>query len=135
MNFKKFLRPGKGATDITPLLQNGKAFHSLIEAMATKTPTKIDLIACTEGRGFILGSSLAYALGIGIIPLRYPGKLKNATFAQSYIDYSGKEKTLEIHQDAVAPHQNVLIVDDWVETGETVMACVRIVENCKCTIP
>ncbi|PWU24192.1 adenine phosphoribosyltransferase [Candidatus Cerribacteria bacterium 'Amazon FNV 2010 28 9'] len=130
MNFKEYLRPGKGATDITPLLRDGKAFHALIEAMIARSPKDIDLVACTEGRGFILGSAIAYCLHVGIVPLRYPGKLKNATYSKTYIDYSQKEKTLEIHQDAITKKQKVLIVDDWVETGATVKACIYLVEQC-----
>lgn len=130
MKFKDYLRTGNGATDITPLLLDGPAFHALIEAMVTKVPQGIEVVACTEGRGFILGSAIAYALGVGVVPLRYPGKLKNATYSKTYIDYSKKEKTLEIHKDALKPGQKTLIIDDWVETAATIRAAIYLVETC-----
>jgi adenine phosphoribosyltransferase len=131
MNYKNYLRPGKGATDITPLLANSAAFQQLIIDLANLfSNNKIDLVACIEGRGFILGGAVAYHLNSGLIPLRYPNKLKNETFSQTFVDYSGNKKELQIHKDAIKSGQQVLIVDDWLETGETIKAAISLVEKC-----
>lgn len=80
MNLKDYIRPGKGATDITPLFENAEAFQELINRIAIQLKeTNVTHIVAVEGRGFILGSAVAYAMNIGFIPARYPGKLKNET--------------------------------------------------------
>ena len=130
MNLKKLIRPGKGASDITPIFADSEAFGFLIDKLVglidSPYPTKIVSI---EGRGFILGSAIAYKLKAGLVPVRAGGKLKNLTYSKKYTDYSGKEKTLEIHQDAINRGERVVIVDDWVETGATLQAAIELVER------
>lgn len=99
MNFKDFIRPGKGASDITPLLLDKKAFSELIDVFADLfKDKKIDKIACIEGRGFILGSALAYKIKAGIIPLRIGGKLKNKTYSFPFKDYTKQGKARWNHK-------------------------------------
>lgn len=131
INYKSFLRPGNGATDITPLLGDSQAFNSLIdELFALFANLKPEKIACVEGRGFLLGSALAYKFKVGLIPIRTLGKLKNKTYSKTYTDYSNKEKILQIHQDALIKGQKVILVDDWSETGGTLKASINLLELC-----
>lgn len=133
MNLKAYLRPGAGAADISPLLRDRAAFAHAIEQLAAPfADASIDLVACIEGRGFLLGAAVAHALGAGIVPLRHAGRLKAAgeTWAISYIDYSRTEKTLALHADGIRPGERVLIVDDWVETGATLRTATTLIERC-----
>lgn len=133
MDYKAFLRPGAGAADISPLLRDGRAFHQCIEDLAAPFRlAAIDKVACIEGRGFLFGASVAYALSVGVVPVRHLGRLKTAraTYHVQFVDYSGTHKTLEIHADGIAPADRVLIVDDWVETAATVRATIHLVESC-----
>lgn len=131
INLKSFLRGGNGATDITPLLKNGKAFGILVDKICNLfVGQKFDSVVCVEGRGFILGGAVALKLDCGVVPLRYPGKLKNSVYSVKFIDYSGKEKELQIHKDAISTGQKVLIIDDWLETGSTVKTAINLVEMC-----
>lgn len=131
MNYKVFLRPGRGAADITPLLNDGVAFENLVNDLVELfEKIKVDKVVCIEGRGFLLGAPVAYRLKAGLVPIRSPGKLKNQVYSERFIDYSGKEKVLEIHQDAIKVDEKVLIIDDWVETGATNKAAIKLIERC-----
>lgn len=131
LNLKSFLRSGQGATDITPLLLDRKAFSFLIDQMCNLFEgQQFDVVTCIEGRGFILGGAIALKLGCGVVPLRNPSKLKNKVYSSKFIDYSGKEKELQIHKDAITVDQKVLIVDDWLETGSTIKTAIELVEMC-----
>lgn len=131
INLKSFLRSGQGATDITSLLKDEKAFSFLIDEICNLFDgQKFDVVACVEGRGFILGGAVALKLGCGVVPLRYPGKLKNAVHTLKFVDYSGKGKELQIHRDAVSTGQKVLIIDDWLETGSTIKTAIKLIEMC-----
>ena len=131
MNYKDFLRPGKGAADITPLLNNRAAFNSLIDDLISLfVSIQIDKVACVEGRGFLLGAPVAYGLKVGLVPIRSLGKLNNKVFSETLIDYSGKEKALEIHEDAINTSEKILLIDDWVETGATNKAAIKLIEKC-----
>lgn len=118
-------KPGITFRDITPLLANGQALKTVIDAMATQLAAKNihpDLIVCPEARGFIFGTALAYRLGIGMIPIRKPGKLPRETVEIDYDLEYGKD-TLQIHADAISVGQNVILVDDVLATGGTMNAC------------
>jgi len=131
MNYKKFLRTGNEKSDITPLLNNDEAFNHLINDIITQfNDIKIDKVACIEGRGFLIGAPVAFGLKVGLLPIRSKGKLKNEVYSETYIDYSGKEKILEIHKDAVLTGERILLVDDWVETGATNKAAIKLIEKC-----
>jgi adenine phosphoribosyltransferase len=136
MDFKKNIRsvtdfPKKGIVfrDITTLLKDPDAFRdALAEMKKYCSGKKIDVIVGIESRGFIIGSVLAHELGVGFIPVRKPGKLPADTIKEEYSLEYGKD-AIEIHKDAVAPGQNVLIVDDLLATGGTVAAAARLVER------
>lgn len=92
----------------------------------------VDKVVGMEARGFILAAPVALALGVGFVPVRKAGKLPRATHAVSYsLEYG--DATLEIHQDAIAPGERVLLIDDVLATGGTVAATRRLVEACGAT--
>jgi len=120
--------------DITPLLADHTAFAAVIEAMAAagrdeSGATVVDKVVGMEARGFILAAPVALALGTGFVPVRKAGKLPRETHAVSYaLEYG--EATLEVHRDAIAPGERVLLVDDVLATGGTVAATRELVESC-----
>ena len=124
-----FPKEGIVFKDITPVLQDAEAHAATIEWMAGQArDLGADLIAGPESRGFIYGSALALQLGVGFIPIRKPGKLPWKTRAVSY-DLEYGTDTVEIHEDAAAVGQKVLIVDDLLATGGTMAACCELVEG------
>lgn len=132
----KFIRdipdfPKKGIIfkDITPLIGDPQAFKTVINLLAKKyRDKKIDKIVCVESRGFIFASALAYKLGIGIVPVRKPGKLPYKTTKETYALEYGTD-TLEIHIDALKKSARILIIDDLLATGGTVKACTSLVKK------
>lgn len=135
MNFKDEIRiidgfPVEGISfkDITPLIGNGKVFKALIDEMADRLRDKnVDYIAGPEARGFIFGVPLAYALGVGFVPIRKKGKLPAETVSISYDLEYGKD-TLEIHKDAFKTGSRIALVDDLLATGGTISACAELIE-------
>lgn len=129
-----FPRPGVTFKDITPLLDDHAAFTAVIEALAAAGRDElgevvVDKVIGMEARGFILAAPVALALGVGFIPVRKPGKLPWRTHAVSY-DLEYGSETLEIHQDAVAPGERILLVDDVLATGGTGRAAAELVRMC-----
>mgnify|MGYP006140756439 FL=1 len=122
-------KPGIVFRDVTSLMQDGAAFKKVIDAFAKAYADKgIDKIVGTESRGFIFGAPLSYALGLPFVPVRKPGKLPRERIAQSYqLEYG--EDTLEIHRDAIAPGDKVLLIDDLLATGGTIDATVKLVRQ------
>jgi adenine phosphoribosyltransferase len=116
-----FPKPGILFKDITPLLSDSRAFHSLAEHMAALVPEGTTKLAAIESRGFILGSAMAMKLGIGMVLIRKPGKLPYATLSHSYALEYGSD-TLQIHVDALNETDRVCIVDDVLATGGTAQA-------------
>src|SRR5699024_2164754 len=107
-----FPEPGIIFRDITPLLADPEAFRMAIDAMIEPyRETRIDKVVVIESRGFIFGTPIAYLLGAGVVPVRKPGKLPAETWAEEYELEYGTNK-LEIHRDAIQPHERVLIIDD-----------------------
>ncbi len=120
-----FPKPGILFYDITTLLKDKTGFAQLIDAMAAHyIGRNIDLILGIEARGFIFGPALAYRLNAGFVPVRKPRKLPAPVARVTYELEYGSD-TLEIHVDAIAPGQNVVLVDDLLATGGTMEATVN----------
>ncbi|MBI3010560.1 MAG: adenine phosphoribosyltransferase [Candidatus Omnitrophica bacterium] len=114
--------------DITPLLLDGKKFQSCIRHFEGLVKQKADYVISIESRGFILGSALAYALGIGFVPIRKEGKLPHRKLSTSYeLEYG--EAVVEIHEDAVKEGSKVILVDDVLATGGTMKAATELVSQ------
>lgn len=127
-NIPDFPIPGIQFKDITTLLRDGAAFKQTIDAFAERYAGRgLDAIVGIESRGFIFSAPLAYRLGVGLVPVRKPGKLPAQTYQVEYDLEYGSNK-LEIHQDAFAPGARVLIIDDLLATGGTVGAACQLVE-------
>jgi len=123
--------PKKGIVfkDITTLIKRGDAFDRVIDIFFEKCKDKkVDLVAAVESRGFIFGGALANRLKVGFVPIRKFGKLPAQTVEQKY-DLEYGTDTLEIHKDAVAPGQKVLVVDDLLATGGTIQATCKLIEK------
>lgn len=129
-----FPKPGIVFKDITPLLASGEALKATIQKMADEFRGKdIDVIAAAEARGFLFAAPLAIELGIGMVPIRKPGKLPYKKRSYSYELEYGTD-TLEMHIDGIDAGQNVLVVDDLLATGGTVEACCKMIEQCEANI-
>jgi len=115
--------------DITPLLSNPKVFRVLIDQFVHRYfDAKPDCIAGLDARGFIIGSVLAYELNIGFVPIRKKGKLPFTTVQESYeLEYGSA--TVEMHTDAVKPGDRVVLIDDLIATGGTMMAGMRLLQR------
>jgi len=114
-----FPKPGIQFRDVTTLLADGAGFAELVERLASVArPLDPDLIVGIEARGFIFGTPVAKLLDVGFVPIRKPGKLPWETRSVSYELEYGSD-ALEIHADAVAEGQRVLVVDDLLATGGT----------------
>ncbi len=129
-----FPKEGIVFKDITTLLQDPAAFKEAIDRFAKQYEGQgVDVVVGVEARGFIFGGALAVALGAGFVPVRKPGKLPSSTYRQSYELEYGTD-SVEIHQDAIAEGQRVLLVDDLLATGGTIGAVVELLKNFKCEI-
>lgn len=117
-----FPEPGVLFRDITPLLRDSAVFRDALGAMAAPfEASRIDAVAAVESRGFLFGGGVAQRLHAALVPLRKPGKLPAATLAEDYeLEYGAA--SLEVHTDALARGQRVLIVDDVLATGGTAEA-------------
>ena len=121
---------GVSFRDITTLLQNPQAFHKVIEILLHRYKDKsIDVVAGLDARGFIFAPVLAYELGVGFIPIRKKGKLPYQTYAEDYTLEYGDITTVEIHTDAIKRGDNVLIIDDLIATGGTMLASCKLIKR------
>ena len=123
--------PGVQFRDITPLLQNPRVFRVLIDAFVHRymdPALRPDVVAGLDARGFIVGAVVAYELNVGFVPIRKKGKLPYTTVEETYeLEYGSA--TVELHTDAVHAGQRVLLIDDLIATGGTMMAGMRLLEK------
>ena len=118
--------------DVTPLFANRKAFKRLVHDLAAPfRKVRIDAVACIDALGFILGTAIAWELGKRIIPLRKIGKLPVPADQATFRDYTGRRKGLELRKKSVCPGENILVVDEWIETGAQINAAIRLIEKQK----
>lgn len=128
--------PGVQFRDITPLLQDAKVFRILIDAFVHRymdPAMRPDVVAGLDARGFILGAVVAYELNVGFVPIRKKGKLPYTTVEETYeLEYGSA--TVELHTDAVKAGQRVLLIDDLIATGGTMMAGKKLLERQGATV-
>jgi adenine phosphoribosyltransferase len=125
-------QPGVVFKDITPLLADGPAFRQVVAALA-EGYAGVDKVAGIEARGFILAAPVACLLGAGFVPIRKQGKLPGPAYAESYqLEYG--TATIEVHQDAFAAGERVLLVDDVLATGGTAAASAALVRRGGATV-
>ncbi|MGL4913379.1 MAG: adenine phosphoribosyltransferase [Romboutsia sp.] len=126
---ENFPKEGINFKDITTLMQDGEAFKFTIDQFIKELKDKnVDVIVGPEARGFLMGTPVAYGMGIGFVPVRKPGKLPHETESYEYgLEYG--TDTLEIHKDAIKPGQRVAIVDDLLATGGTMEAAAKLIET------
>jgi len=124
-----FPKKGIGFKDITTLIKDGSAFRLAIEQMSEPFQQQPpDLVAGVEARGFLFAAAMAHRWGVGVIPVRKPGKLPAEKLREEYQLEYGID-AVEIHKDAIQPGQRVLLVDDLLATGGTCSATARLVER------
>lgn len=136
LDFKSKIRviedfPEKGISfkDITTLIKDGEAFKEAVKMIVEDLKDKqVDYVAGPEARGFLFGSAVAYALGVGFIPVRKPGKLPAETVSYDYELEYGKN-TLEIHKDSIEKGKRIAIVDDLLATGGTMLSAAKLIES------
>lgn len=128
-SIKDFPTKGILFRDVTPLLQDGTAFHQAIDEIAAfGKKIEADVIVGPESRGFIFGAPVAYAMNIGFVPVRKPGKLPREAISIEY-DLEYGSNSLFMHKDSIQKGQRVLICDDLLATGGTAMAAAKMVEQ------
>lgn len=129
-----FPKPGIIFKDITPVLKDAVLCAEITKALANQLiGIKIDVVAGIESRGFLFGLALAQVLNVPFVPIRKVGKLPHKTIQQTY-DLEYGSATLEIHEDAFLPGQNVLIHDDLLATGGTVVAASKLVNQLQANV-
>ena len=115
--------------DITGLLENHKALSKTIDILVNYyKDKKIDKVAATEARGFLFGIPVALALGIGFVPIRKPNKLPRDVISEKYeLEYG--QDILELHSDSIKPGEKILLVDDLLATGGTMLASAKLIQR------
>ncbi|MFG2103812.1 adenine phosphoribosyltransferase [Micromonospora echinaurantiaca] len=129
-----FPKPGVVFKDLMPLFADGAAFREVVDRIiAYHGPESFDAVVGMEARGFVVAAAIAYATGVGVVPVRKAGKLPRAVHSASYeLEYG--EATLEVHQDAFTAGHRVLVVDDVLATGGTAAATLELVERAGGTV-
>lgn len=116
--------------DPTSIYINGAAFHDLLDDLhADLEGIEVDVVAGLDAMGFVLGTALAARLGVGFLPIRKAGKLCVDTDKVAFTNYSGRTQHMEMRLPAFAPGTQVLLVDQWIETGGTMEGAIALVER------
>jgi adenine phosphoribosyltransferase len=119
-----------GRYDVTPLFGNYQAFSALLDdLLGLCRGIEYDTVAGIDALGFILGTAIAVRSEKPFVPIRKGGKLPVVVHKESFIDYTGGEKSLEIRLDALTTSDRVLLVDEWIETGAQVKAAISLIEG------
>ncbi|MGA2549919.1 MAG: adenine phosphoribosyltransferase [Burkholderiaceae bacterium] len=126
--------PGIQFRDITPVLHDAKTFRILIDLFVHRYfDAQLHLVAGIDARGFILGAAIAYELGLGFVPVRKKGKLPFETLAEDYtLEYGNA--TVEVHSDACQPGDRIVLIDDLIATGGTMLAAVKLLGRLGATV-
>lgn len=128
-----FPRSGIIFKDLTPLFADGEAFREIIDAVRGHYAGDFDIVVGVEARGFVIAAAVAYAAGVGVVPIRKAGKLPRVAHSASYeLEYG--QATLEISDGALTAGQRVLVVDDVLATGGTAEATLELVERAGGTV-
>jgi adenine phosphoribosyltransferase len=128
-----FPKPGITFRDLTPVFADGSALRQVTDALAEPFAGRVDAVAGVEARGFVLAAAAAYALGIGVLIIRKPGKLPREVLSRSY-DLEYGSATLEIQPDTLPPGSRVLVLDDVLATGGTLSASTSLIEAAGWTV-
>lgn len=128
-NIKDFPKEGINFKDITTVLKDKEAYRKCIDDMCELVKDQeIDIIVGPEARGFLVGAPMAYKLESGFVPVRKPGKLPAETVSYEYELEYGTD-TLELHKDSIKKGQKVVIADDLLATGGTVLSTIKLIEE------
>lgn len=127
-------QPGIQFRDITPVLQDRTLFRKLVDAFVHRYhDAQLDAVVGIDARGFIVGAPLAYELNAGFVPVRKKGKLPGETVSQEYeLEYGSA--TVELQQDALKPGSRVVLIDDLIATGGTMLAAARLLQRMEAEI-
>ena len=116
--------------DVTPLFSDCDGFNALVNDLVDLVQKEdVEIVACIDALGFVLGTAIAQKLSVGILTIRKGGKLPVTTDKVEFTDYTGLEKQLEIRRDILVEGMKVLIVDEWIETGSQIDASIQLIEN------
>jgi len=114
--------------DVTPLFADPNAFSQLLDDLTSQFEgIEFEAVAAIDALGFILGAGIAQRVGKGLIPIRKGGKLPVQAHAVGFMDYTGKNKSLELRRGAFLPGSRLLLVDEWIETGAQIKAAVELI--------
>jgi adenine phosphoribosyltransferase len=123
-----FPKPGIQFRDLTPVFADGAALRVITDALAAPFVGRIDAVAGVEARGFVLAAAAAYALGIGVLIIRKPGKLPQAVLSENYnLEYG--DATLEVQPSTLPKGSRILVLDDVLATGGTLAASIALIER------
>ena len=124
-----FPKPGIQFRDITTLIGDAAGFSESVRRLSTRAATyRPDLIVAVEARGFLFGAAMATAMGLGVVPVRKAGKLPGVTIGVDYELEYGVDR-LELHEGAVLPGHRVILVDDLLATGGTILATTALMRS------
>lgn len=128
-----FPQPGIVFRDLSPVFADGAALRAVTDEIIAPFAGRVDAVAGVEARGFVLAAAAAYALGVGMLIVRKPGKLPRPVISEDYaLEYG--TATLEVHPDELAPGSRVLVLDDVLATGGTLAAATKLIDRAGWTV-